>query len=155
MVEFCREHGVQFDVCGKVIVATAEQELTQLETLYVRGTQNELRVERIGPEELREIEPHVRGLAAIRVSDAGIVDYKGVCQTLARLLGESGCNLYLNHEVTSVLQSTTQVELIADDKEPGAIIDLACGPPTAQQCVRERGELFSRGLIPPTVGEDL
>jgi L-2-hydroxyglutarate oxidase len=115
MVDFCREHGVQFDICGKVIVATAAKELSQLEQLYVRGTENELRVKRIGPEELREIEPHVRGLAAIRVFDAGIADYKGVCQTLARLLAESGCHLHLNHAVTSVLQSATQVELIAGD----------------------------------------
>ena len=110
IVEFCRAHGVDFDICGKVIVATREKELSQLNYLYERGLQNNLKVKHIGPFELKEIEPHVNGLAAIRVFDAGIVNYKAICQTLAHLLEKAGCELLLSHEVTSVRQNARQVE---------------------------------------------
>jgi len=126
MVEFCQEHGIEFDICGKVIVATQEKELPQLGKLLERGVQNNLRVKRIGRRELEEIEPHVSGLAAIRVFDAGIVDYEAVCQTLARLLGESGADLYLEHKVTSLTQNASQVDLIAGDKAFSARCVINC-----------------------------
>lgn len=109
MVEFCRDHDIEFEICGKVIVATQPSELAQLDKLYQRGLQNQLRVQRIAASELKEIEPHVSGLAAIRVFDAGIVDYKAVCQTLAKLLATAGCELRLNHEVTAIGQSSAHV----------------------------------------------
>lgn len=126
MVDFCRDHGIEFELCGKVIVATQEKELAQLDKLYERGVQNELRVQRIEAAELQEIEPHVTGLAAIRVFDAGIVDYKAVCQTLATLLGESGCELALNHEVTAITQHPDRVELIANDAAVSARLVINC-----------------------------
>jgi L-2-hydroxyglutarate oxidase len=126
MVQFCRDHGIEFDICGKVIVATDNKELPQLDGLYQRGLQNKLHVKRIGPAELREIEPHVRGLGAIRVFDAGIVDYKAVCQTLAYLLTVSGCALRLRHRVTSVTQTAGQVDVIAGDAEFNARYVINC-----------------------------
>jgi (S)-2-hydroxyglutarate dehydrogenase len=126
MVEFCERHSIPFEICGKVIVATQASELPQLDQLYERGTQNSLRVKRIGADELQEIEPHVAGLAAIRVFDAGIVNYKAVCQTLARLLGESGCVLRLNHKVTAITQSAQQVEIVANDTALNARLVINC-----------------------------
>jgi L-2-hydroxyglutarate oxidase len=88
--------------------------------------QNNLHVKRIGPGELREIEPHVTGLAAIKVFDAGIVDYKAVCQTLANLLEGSGCALRLRHRVTSVTQNAAHVDVIAGNAEFGARYVINC-----------------------------
>ena len=62
MTEFCQTHGIQHDICGKVIVATKPEEIPLLENLYKRGLDNGLSIHRIGPEELKEIEPHVKGL---------------------------------------------------------------------------------------------
>src|SRR5690349_9452673 len=76
MVEFCQEHGITHDVCGKIIVATDEWELPLLDSLLQRGLANGLAVQKIGPEQIREIEPHCRGIAAIRVPSTGIADYK-------------------------------------------------------------------------------
>jgi L-2-hydroxyglutarate oxidase len=126
MIDFCRNNGIEFEICGKVIVATREKELSQLNKLYERGVQNGLHVQRIEADELKEIEPHVNGLAAIRVFDAGIVDYKVVCQTLAKLLSESGCELRLNHKVTAVTQNAHQVELIANDTAVNARLVINC-----------------------------
>lgn len=91
MVEFCREHGVAHEVCGKVVVATAEAEFPRLEELHRRGVANGVPgVEMIGPERLREIEPHAAGLQALRVPSTGIIDFPGVARTYARLLADAG-----------------------------------------------------------------
>src|SRR4249919_3394803 len=75
MVGFCRDHGIPYDVCGKVIVAVEDKELPLLEQLFQRGLQNQLEVERLSPEQVREIEPHVQCVAGIRVRSTGIADY--------------------------------------------------------------------------------
>jgi len=81
--EFCREHAVPTETCGKVIVATMPEELPRLDELHRRATANGVEAERIGPERLREIEPHVRGIAALHVPGTGIVDYVAVARKLA------------------------------------------------------------------------
>ena len=91
MVEFCREHGVPHRVCGKVIVATRAEELPRLEELRKRGEANGLTgLRMIGPEELREIEPHAKGLQALVVPSTGITDYTQVCEKYAELISASG-----------------------------------------------------------------
>ncbi len=90
MVEFCREHGIRHDVCGKVIVATKEKELPLLENLFRRGLDNGLSVSRLKAEEVREVEPHVRCLAGIKVPSTGIADYKEVCAKYAELIRKQG-----------------------------------------------------------------
>jgi L-2-hydroxyglutarate oxidase len=102
MQEFCRTHGLRHEVCGKVIVATAPEELPLLDNLYERGLANGLTVRKIGVEELQEIEPHVCGLAALQVHSAGITDYRQVAQTLASLLHRSGVDLRLATKVESL-----------------------------------------------------
>jgi L-2-hydroxyglutarate oxidase len=87
MVEFCREHSIPHEICGKLVVATNQEEVPRLRELYSRGQQNGLAgLQMLGPEELHEIEPHAAGLAAIRVPEEGIVDYPRVCQALSGLI---------------------------------------------------------------------
>ena len=87
MVDFCREHSVPHEICGKIVVATAEEELPRLQTLYERGTQNGLEgLQMLTGDQLREIEPHAAGIAAIRVPQEGIVDYPRVCEVLSGLI---------------------------------------------------------------------
>src|SRR6478736_9763281 len=78
MVEFCREHGIKHEVCGKVIVATKPSELPLLDKLFQRGLDHGLAVARLAPEQVQEIEPHVRCLAGIKVPSTGIVNYREV-----------------------------------------------------------------------------
>jgi L-2-hydroxyglutarate oxidase len=99
MEEFCRAEDVPFDICGKVIVATEEFELPRLTDIYGRGQANGVRCEQIGPERLREIEPHCAGLAAVHVPEAGIVDYAQVCERLALRVREAGGEISLNARV--------------------------------------------------------
>ncbi len=102
MVEFCQKYGINHEVCGKVIVATEEKELPLLENLYKRGLENGLSVTNISAEEVKEIEPHVRCLAGIRVPTTGIVDYKQVCQKYADLIDIQGGELRLNTKVEKI-----------------------------------------------------
>jgi (S)-2-hydroxyglutarate dehydrogenase len=102
MVEFCQEHGIDYEVCGKVIVATSEAELPRLENLYKRGLDNGISVQRISPEEVREIEPHVSCVGGIRVFSTGIVNYKQVSNKYAELIEKQGGDLRLNTKVEKI-----------------------------------------------------
>ncbi len=90
MVAFAREHAVRHDVCGKLVVATSPDEVPRLQALAERGAANGIAVEQIGPQSAREIEPHVRAVAALRVAATGIVDYRGVCEVLADQVRDAG-----------------------------------------------------------------
>lgn len=87
---FCAEEGLDFRICGKVIVATRERELPALQTLYERGRAGGLRCELIEARRLQELEPHAAGIKAIHVPEAGIVDFRQVCRRLALRLEEAG-----------------------------------------------------------------
>src|SRR6266536_2068584 len=102
MVAFCRAEGVPVEVCGKLIVATGPQELPRLQALLERGVANGLQVRRVGPEELREREPHVRALAAVHVPGTAVVDFRQVCQALVRQLGAAGVELRLGAGVRGI-----------------------------------------------------
>jgi L-2-hydroxyglutarate oxidase len=93
MYAFCRRHDIPHERCGKVIVAVREEERPQLEALYRRGIQNGLRLKKLTPEELREREPHVRGLEALYVPDTGIVDFRRVLRVLAAMAEEKGVEI--------------------------------------------------------------
>src|SRR5580698_1925596 len=85
MVAFCAAHSIPHDVCGKIVVASTAEQLPRLQALHERGIANGLEGLRIlGPEQIRELEPHAAGLAALHVPQEGIADYPAVAQTLAR-----------------------------------------------------------------------
>ncbi|CAN5360144.1 L-2-hydroxyglutarate oxidase [soil metagenome] len=102
MVDFCRRHNITHDVCGKIIVATEEHELPQLDVLLQRGLANGLAVSKIGPEQIREIEPHCTGIAGIRVPSTGIADYKAVASTYAKIILDKGGELKLGVQVIGI-----------------------------------------------------
>jgi L-2-hydroxyglutarate oxidase len=109
MVEFCREQGVPHQVCGKVIVATQEEEIPRLEDLRQRGEANGLiglRV--IGSEELREIEPHAAGLKALLVPSTGVTDYALVCAKYAELIATNGAVL-TSAAATGIKRSASEI----------------------------------------------
>ncbi|MCX4779419.1 L-2-hydroxyglutarate oxidase [Streptomyces sp. NBC_01264] len=87
MVKFCAEHGIPHEVTGKLIVATGRDELPRLHALVQRGRENGIPVRELGPTQISEYEPEVRGLAAIHVGTTGIVDYGRVAQQLAESSG--------------------------------------------------------------------
>lgn len=104
MVEFCQAHDLRHEVCGKVIVATEDQQLPMLENLYNRGLENNLKVTKLTREQVQEIEPHVSCVAGLKVFTTGIADYKQVCQKYADLVQSAGGELRLNTKVNKIRQ---------------------------------------------------
>ena len=115
MVKFCQEHGINHEVCGKVIVATEEKELPLLENLYQRGLANGIKIAKISAEEVKETEPYVSCLAGIKVFSTGIVDYKQVCQKYADLIEAQGGELLLNTKVEKI-RETSQGQVLETNK---------------------------------------
>lgn len=110
MVEFCREHGIPHEVCGKVIVATTEIELPRLEELRQRGQANGVTGLRIiGPEELRETEPNASGLGALVVPSTGITDYAKVCQKYAEIISAAGGAILTSTTVTGIKRNSNEI----------------------------------------------
>jgi L-2-hydroxyglutarate oxidase len=102
MVAFAERHGVTVDRCGKLVVATDASQLPALDELLRRGAANGVPCRRIGPDEAREWEPHVRSVAAARVDTTATVDYVGVCRVLADLVVGSGGELHLGASVEGI-----------------------------------------------------
>jgi len=103
LVAFAEEHGIAYDICGKIIVATAQKELEGLEKLFERGHANEIEgLEMIGAEQIAEIEPACSGIAGIRVPCTGIIDFAEVARKLAELVEAKGDGnkVLTGHEVT-------------------------------------------------------
>jgi L-2-hydroxyglutarate oxidase len=109
MTAFCRDHDVRYDVCGKVVVATRPEELPRLDALLERGRQNGLRdLRRLSSEQLREIEPHAAGLAAIHVPEEGIADYPRVCEVLAEEIRARGGEIITGAAVTTLHRESAE-----------------------------------------------
>ncbi len=102
MVRFCEQHGIPFEVCGKVIVATKDSELGPLENLYQRGLQNGVPVVKLSAAQVREIEPHVSCLAGLAVKSTGITDYRLVCLEYMKQIERAGGTVAMNAEVTGI-----------------------------------------------------
>lgn len=103
MTAFCIENSIPHEICGKLVVACSENEIPRLQELQIRGTQNGLaNLQWMNPHEMREIEPHVAGLAAVRVPEEGIVDYGAVCAALQRHITQRGGTVLTGHRVQSL-----------------------------------------------------
>src|ERR1700751_1766878 len=116
MVEFCREQSVAYEICGKVIVATSRDELPRLQNLLERGEANRVAgLRMLGPAELREIEPHATGVAALHVPGTGVTDYAKVCEKYAELIAAQGGEVRTSCEVRGIRQNAgaTVVETTA------------------------------------------
>ena len=172
MLEFCRQNGVPHEQCGKLVVATDAAEAEILKTLFERGTANGLRgLRQLGPEELREREPHARGVAAVEVPEEGIVDYAKVIEALAAKLRESGHRVLTGWEISRIERQSQQWRLSsqAGVEECDFIVNTAglhcdrvsqlAGEPRQTRIIPFRGEYYAlrkerqhlvRHLIYPT-----
>jgi L-2-hydroxyglutarate oxidase LhgO len=108
MVEFCAQHDVPYEVCGKIVVATEAEEIARLHALLERGIANGLEgLQLLGPEQIREIEPHAAGLAAIRVPQEGIVDYTAAAEAMVREIRTRGGEIRFSSEVTKLQEGAS------------------------------------------------
>lgn len=115
LLDFCDQHNVKYDLCGKVIVAVDQSEVNYLDVLIERGTANGLmNLRKITKEEINEIEPHVNGIAGVFVPQTGIIDYKEVSEKYVELILSNGGILNLNEEVINFNEKEKLVEVITN-----------------------------------------
>jgi (S)-2-hydroxyglutarate dehydrogenase len=157
MVEFCKDQGVPFEVCGKLIVATEETELPRLRVLAERAEANGVTARLVSPAEAVEIEPNVACVAALHVTDTGITDFGAVCDALVRLLEEAGATIQTGTRVTAIRGTT--VLTTAGEVSAGTVVNCAglyadrvarsAGVAAPVRIVPFRGEYFTlrRGLV--------
>jgi (S)-2-hydroxyglutarate dehydrogenase len=128
LVQFCQEHAIPFETCGKVILATEESELPRLEELYRRGNANGLKgLRMLMAEQIREIEPHASGIRGIHVPGTSIVDYRRVAEKFGELITRNGGTILLSHEVIALGQrgSDTIIETTHGPVETRLVINCA------------------------------
>ena len=152
LVEFCRREEIPYEMCGKVIVAVTDAERAGLHEIYRRGQENGVQAELIGPERLRELEPHVEGVEAIYVPEAGIVDYRAVARRLAELIQARGHQILTAAEVVGIHPEMDEVHLETRRGQVTARHVVTCGGLYADRIAKLSGE-DPEMLIVPFRGE--
>jgi (S)-2-hydroxyglutarate dehydrogenase len=149
MVQFCDEHGIRVDRCGKVIVATHPDELPRLDDLYSRGLANGVPgVERIGPDRLRELEPMAAGLAAIYSPSTSIVDFGEVARAIAAGIRERGVDFALGMKVSRVLRADGELRVETGQEELRTRYLVNCAGLYADVIARNAGAVPDVRIIP-------
>lgn len=146
--DFCAEERIPFERCGKVVVATSEAELPRLETLLERGRANGVACERIGPERLRELEPHAAGIAALHVPETGIVDYVEVCERLAQRVTRAGGRVVTGVKVLSLREDAQSVRATSGAEEFSARLAVNCAGLHNDRLARASGARPAGRIVP-------
>ncbi|ETX10260.1 hydroxyglutarate oxidase [Marinomonas ushuaiensis DSM 15871] len=151
---FCREYDIDFDECGKLLVATNDTEHERMNALYERCQENNLEVHKLDQVQLKEREPNVKGLAALFVPSTGIVNYRKICQKLAEIFVQKGGELRLNSPVKDLDESHERVAITLSDDVIHASYLVSCSGlmadrltkmldiPTDFQIIPFRGEYY-------------
>ncbi len=146
---FCDENEIEYNQCGKVIVANNEAEVGRLQTLHERGIANGVEgLEMVGPERLKELEPHVAGIQALWAPTTGIVDYRKVAAAYAEKFQQAGGDVFTNAPVSRIIR--TQDELVLET--PGGALHakhlINCAGLYADRVAEMMGEDVDIQIIP-------
>lgn len=118
IIDFSKEHGIDHEICGKVIVATDKKELPALENIYKRGVENGLQhLQYLSREELKEVEPHCEGLKAIKVPQTGIIDYPAVANKIKELFEQLDGVIEFGQEVNYITEHADGIIVGTQERE--------------------------------------
>ena len=149
MIRFCQENNIPHEICGKIVVATDESEIPRLKNLHERGTQNGLSgLKWLDYAGMREIEPHVGGLAALRVPEEGIVDYPKVCEVLVQKITARGDKVVTGAKVTSITQKGGETILSMPVGDFAADFYINCGGLHCDRVSELAGEKRDVRIVP-------
>ena len=150
LLAFCDENNIKYDLCGKVIVATREDELGRLDDLFERGKANGVSgLEMIGPERLKEIEPHAAGIKALWSPNTGIIDYTEVTEAYGRKFEENGGEILTDHKVNDIKKdSDGRVTLVTSQGDVSAKYMVNCAGLYAHTIAHKMGVPYDLRIIP-------
>ena len=141
MQSYCEARGVLHERCGKLVVAASDDEIPRLRALYERGLENGLVGLRwMSPDEAHDVEPHVRVVAAVRVPEEGIVDYRGVVDALAADLTTAGVELHANAPVRHIARDGAGWRVQAGAHELSCDFLVTCAGLHSDRLARMAGE---------------
>ncbi|MEG9622180.1 L-2-hydroxyglutarate oxidase [Pseudomonas guariconensis] len=146
--DFCTEHGIAFEVCGKLLVASNDLEMQRMHALYERSQQNGLKVERLDAAELKRREPNIVGKGALFLDATGIVDYKQVCDAMARVIQKAGGHVRLATTVRAIQEQGDYVEVSSDSQSWRARQLVACAGLQSDRLARLAGVEIDHQIIP-------
>jgi len=147
--DFCDEYGIAYDMCGKLIVATDDSEVPQLEELFKRGTENGAQgLRMVNQEEIKDIEPYSAGVKAILSPNTGIIDYFEVSQAYATRMRENGGDLLTNVEVISIENKDNLVYINTTSGTVAAKYVLNCAGLHADTVARMMGVDVGVKIVP-------
>ena len=127
LIDFCREHGIPFELCGKIVVALNETEKPLLQNLFVRGEQNGLQnLKKLSASELKEYEPHVNGIEGIFVPQTGIVDYKVVAEKYGEVLRKEGTEIKLGEQVVGISTTGNETTVVTNKNSYSTKLVINC-----------------------------
>lgn len=145
---FCLEHGIPFEVCGKLLVATNPLENQRMDALYERAKQNRIQVERLDAAELKRREPNIAGLGALFVDATGIVNYKRICEVMAGIVRSAGAAIEFGAQVTRIEETAQRVTVSAHDREWLAKQLIVCGGLQSDRLARMAGMKTDHQIVP-------
>ena len=149
LIAFCEEHGIPYEICGKVIVATREEEIPRVEELRRRGEVNGIAGLRlITPEELREIEPHCVALRGLQVPGTGITDYSLVSAKYAEIIVAAGGEIRTDSKVIGIVSRDMEGVLETTSGAYGARFVINCAGLQSDQISRLAGSAPEMRIIP-------
>ncbi len=149
MIRFCQEHAIPHEICGKLVVATNEAEMVRLKNLEERGIANGLSgLKMLSREQMLEIEPHVGGIAALRVPEEGIVDYGAVCTQLVREIETRGGRLQFKSPMKSATQQGNRWRIETAEGAVEADLAINCAGLHSDRVARASGLPVNDQIIP-------
>lgn len=146
--EFCEQNSIRYDVCGKLVVATSEQEVLRMDALFERSKQNTIEVHRLSAGELAEREPNIVGMGALYVPSTGIVSYLDVCRKMGERIAIGGGQVRLSTRVTGIREKIDSVEIDSDGASWQANELIVCGGLQADRLARRAGLAIDFRIVP-------
>ena len=149
ILAFCDAHDIPYERCGKVIVATRQDELPRVDALYERGQANGVPgLELIGPQRLKEIEPHAAGIRALWSPSTAIVDFQAITEAYAQEFREAGGDVHTHARVSTIARSGGTTHIEAGDRELRARNVINCAGLHADRVARLMGARPRLRIVP-------
>ena len=149
LIDFCNKHEIEYELCGKVIVATDERQLPALENLYNRGNENGLKgLKKINAEELHDIEPYVKGISGIKVPETGIIDYTAVSQKYGEIIEQNGGHIKLGEKVKNINTKNGSIHVETDRGTYETKLVVNCAGLYSDKIAKMTGQNIDVKIIP-------
>jgi len=149
LIDFCNSNGIEYELCGKLIVAANKSEENILLKIYDRGLQNDLDdLKILNGQEILNYEPYVKGTKAVLVPSTGIIDFKKVLDKYADLLKKHECDIVFNSEVIDIKEETDNVKVVTESSEYSAEFVISCAGLQSDRIAKKSNNDLDVRIIP-------